>query len=261
MSASTSVSVAAAAGIARITIDGPTRHNALDFPAMRELGRLIRNSMERYEVRCIVIEGGAGVFCAGADLPAGDLPGREENTAMMLAVRDVVTGIVRGPLPVVAAVDGPAAGVGASIAFACDVVVASRSAYFLLPFSGIGLVPDGGATVTVAAALGRVRAMRMALLQERLPAPEALEAGLLAEVCAAEDLSAAAQRIAGALAAGPRHALSRIKRVINDHSLTHLEAALDRETEEQLPLLDGVEFREGVAAFRERRRPDFRLDT
>jgi enoyl-CoA hydratase len=251
--------IEASDGVARLTLNRPDRRNALDLAAMRNFAeRLDRLGQER-DVRCLVLTGAGGAFCSGADLPdtTAGFPERVENGEMLAAVGRVVTSLTKSPFPVIAEVAGPAAGVGASIALACDLVIASRSAYFLLPFTGIGLVPDGGATLTVAASIGRARAMRLALLQERFSASSAFDAGLIAVVCEADELELRVAAMARTLAGGPTRALARTKAAINAQTVGNLGRALTQETDEQLPLLESWEFREGVTAFRERRRPDY----
>jgi enoyl-CoA hydratase len=161
---------------------------------------------------------------------------------------------------VVSVVQGPAAGVGVSLAISADVILASEKAYFLLAFTKIGLMPDGGASALVAAAIGRTRAMRMALLAERLPAAEALAAGLVSAVYPAEDLDAAVDEVIATLKSGPAVALRKTKQAINAATLTELEAAFERETEGQLALLVSDDFREGTKAFQQRRAATFTDD-
>ena len=157
------------------------------------------------------------------------------------------------PKPVVAVVQGPTAGVGVSLALACDIVLASEAAFFLLAFTKIGLMPDGGASALVAAAIGRTRAMKMALLAERLPANEAFDYGLVSSVHPAEGLEAEAAAVIEKLACGPALALQRTKHAINATTLTELDDALVRETQGQLKLLRTKDFAEGTRAFQERR--------
>jgi enoyl-CoA hydratase len=164
------------------------------------------------------------------------------------------------PKPVVSVVHGPAAGVGVSLAIAADVILASEKAYFLLAFTKIGLMPDGGASALVAAAIGRTRAMRMALLAERLPAADALAAGLVSAVYPADDLDAAVDDVIATLKSGPALALRKTKQAINAATLTELEAAFERETEGQLSLLQSNDFREGTKAFQQRRPAEFTDD-
>jgi enoyl-CoA hydratase len=246
------------ARVARVRLNRPERRNAVSLKDMRELGRVIAVMSGREDVHCIVLSGAGGAFCAGADLPDGGFPDDEESAAMMAAVTPVILGIVQAPVPVIAQVDGAAAGVGASMALACDLVIASTRAFFLLPFTGIGLMPDGGATLTVAATLGRARAMRLALLNERLPAVDARDAGLIAMVCEPDDLPETVAAIAADLAGGATRAIAATKAAINAQTLGGLDLALAEEARLQLPLLRSWEYREGVTAFRERRRPDFR---
>jgi enoyl-CoA hydratase/carnithine racemase len=243
--------------VARVTINRPARRNALGLEGLQELGDEIARISDERVANAVMITGTAGAFCAGLDLDPSVAPGSDPTVdgAIMAAVTRLIGGIANAPVPVLAAVDGAAAGVGMSIALSCDLVVASPRAFFLLPFTAIGLLPDGGATTTVAAAVGRARAMRMALLGERLTAAEALSAGLIAEV--SEDAEETAGQWAARLADGARDALAATKAAINAAAVPNLGAALSLETREQLRLLRGFDYREGVAAFFERRTPIF----
>jgi enoyl-CoA hydratase len=144
-----------------------------------------------------------------------------------------------------------------SLAIACDVVLASEKAFFMLAFTKIGLMPDGGASALIAAAVGRIRAQRMALLAERITASEAYDWGLVTSVHAHAELDAAVAKVLGTLAAGPAVALSKTKQAINDATLTELEAALECEREGQLILLTSKDFAEGTSAFQEGRQASF----
>ena len=161
------------------------------------------------------------------------------------------------PYTVVGVVHGPEVVGGVSLALACDIVLASEKAYFLLAFTKIGLMPDGGASALVAASIGRARAMKLALLAERLPASEAYDAGLVSAVYAPDELTAAVDDVIATLSTGPAIALRKTKQAINAATLTELEAAFARETEGQLALLASKDFREGTKAFQQRRRPTF----
>jgi enoyl-CoA hydratase len=158
---------------------------------------------------------------------------------------------------VVSVVQGPCAGVGASLALACDVVLASDKAFFMLAFTKIGLMPDGGASALIAASIGRHRAMRMALLAERITASEAVEWGLVTAVYPPDEFDAEVGKMLSTLAAGPVVALRKTKAAINAATLTELEAALEREKQGQLVLLDSHDFREGARAFQQRRPAEF----
>jgi len=172
-------------------------------------------------------------------------------------VNRLIRAITALPHPVVAVVQGPAAGVGVSIALACDIVLASDKAFFMLAFTKIGLMPDGGASALVAAAIGRIRAMRMALLAERLPAAEALAAGLISAVYPAEDFDAEVDKVISTLLGGPVVAYAKTKDSINAATLTELDAALDREFRGQSILLRSADLREGATAFQQRHTPNF----
>jgi enoyl-CoA hydratase len=253
------IEVAHTEAVAVVTFNRPQVRNALNLAAVQVLGQTLEELSRLPRVRAIVLIGAGGTFCAGADLAdrAGTLGDADRDAAMMGAVSRVITALLTGPLPVVAAVQGAAAGVGASIALASDLVVAAEDGYFLLPFSGIGLIPDGGATATVAASIGRVRALRLALRRERFYAPEAYEAGLVAAVRAPETVRETAIAWATELSVGSAAANAAVKRLINAHAFGELGDLLGRETENQLRLLAGPDFREGVAAFLARRKPVF----
>jgi enoyl-CoA hydratase len=169
----------------------------------------------------------------------------------------VVRAITALPRPVVAVIQGPAAGVGVSLALACDLVLASDKAFFMLAFTKIGLMPDGGASALIAAAIGRMRAMRMALLAERLPAADALAAGLVSAVYPADDFEAEVDKVVSGLLSGPAVAFGKTKDAINAATLSELEAALQRELAGQSVLLKSPDFREGATAFQERRTANF----
>jgi enoyl-CoA hydratase len=250
----TSVTLSVADGIGTIVLDGE-RRNALDVRAMRALATLLEEVGRNASIRCVVLTGAGGAFCAGADL-GDDLDG-DAGLPMLEATCRVTSLLTRIPQPVISAVRGPAAGAACSMVFASDLVVADESAYFLLPFGTIGLIPDAGATLTVAASLGRARAMRMALLREPLLAAEAQAAGVVARIYATDEFDAGVAMLARSVADGPRVAQARTKAAINDLSLGALGAALDRETHEQVPLLRARDFTEGVKAFLDRRAPVF----
>jgi enoyl-CoA hydratase len=157
----------------------------------------------------------------------------------------------------VAAVNGIAAGVGCSAALAADLVVAAESASFLLAFARIGLMPDGGATATVAASIGRARAMRMALLADPLTAAEAYDAGLVTHVASDEEFPGLVEKVVRRLAAGPPLAFAATKKAINAATLGALEGSLERERTGQTLLLRTDDVAEGMRAFGEHRRPVF----
>jgi enoyl-CoA hydratase/carnithine racemase len=240
-----------------ITLDRPERLNAVTTGVLTDLADLIEESGEDGEVRVLVVTGAGRAFSSGADLRAsGAVPGTPPGAGTLLAANRVARALRSVPQPVVAAVNGPAAGVGCSIALGCDLVVAADQAYFLLAFGGIGLMPDGGATALVPASIGRARAMGMTLVPERIPAAQALEWGLIYRVVPAAELGAVVDALVARLAAGAPRALAAAKRAVNEASLD-LDAALQRELYGQTALLRGADFAEGVAAFGAKRSPLF----
>lgn len=245
------------AGVLRITLDRPAQLNALSGEMADRLAEVVEQAAADDEVRVLVLRGTGPAFSAGADLSGADAHENFDVTSLDRANR-IIRAITSSPKPCVAAVNGVAAGVGCSAALACDLVVATESASFLLAFARIGLMPDGGATATVAASIGRARAMRMALLGEAMPAREAYDAGLVSHLVPDEDFDATVAKVVGRLAAGPPLAYTATKRAVNAATLEGLEAALERERTGQTVLLRTADVAEGMRAFSEKRRPVFR---
>jgi enoyl-CoA hydratase len=252
------IAVERADGVLTIRFNRPHVLNALNEAIIGDLADLVIEAGADPDVRVVVLTGAGRAFCSGADLGGGTVdkdnaPGPETMVAanrLARALRDV-------PKPVVASVNGPAAGIGCSIALACDLVVASESAYFLLAFINIALMPDGGASALVPANVGRARAMEMALLGERVPAAKAVEWGLAYRAVPAEELEATVGALAAKLAAAAPRAMAATKHAVNAASLAPLDAALDRELDGQTVLLGTDDFFEAVAAFGEKRAPKF----
>ena len=169
----------------------------------------------------------------------------------------LVAAVVACPKPVVAGVNGLAAGVGATIALSCDLVMARASSYVLLAFANIGLMPDGGATAVLPAAIGRVRASRMALLAERIPAQQAFDWGLVSHVVDDDAFDAELEALLATLASGPTLAYARTKAALAASTLALLEQAQRIESDGQAELFDSADVAEGIAAFQEKRRPRF----
>ncbi len=244
-----------------ITLNRPDRLNAVTTDGLDDLADLLEEAGSDDSVRVVVLTGAGRAFSSGADLGAGtlqeqlapDVPGTET----ILAANRVVRALRAMPQPVIASVNGPAVGVGCSLALACDLVVAAESSYFLLSFVSIALMPDGGATALVPANVGRARAMEMALVPERLLAETALAWGLIYRMVPDEDLPGTVLALAERLAGGAPRALAATKRAVNDVTLANLEPALDAELAGQSDLLRRPDFREAVIAFAERRPPRF----
>lgn len=209
------------------------------------------------QVRVVVLTGEGRAFCSGADLSSEDLEVEGPGTETIIAANRAVRALCNLPQPTLAAVNGAVVGVGCSLALACDLVVAAEEAYFLLSFSSIGLMPDGGATALVPASLGRSRALQMALVPDRVTATTARDWGLVYRVAPLDGRSRAVSEITARLIAGAPRAYTATKRAINAATLGGLEQAMQVEAHGQADLLKRRDFREAVIAFGEKRQPVF----
>jgi enoyl-CoA hydratase len=246
-------------GVLSITMNRPDSLNALTQAMLAGVADAVERAAGDERVRVVRLGGAGRGFSSGAGISEQDqkVSRAGSPTDVIDEANRAVRAITALPKPAVAVVHGPAAGVAASLALACDVVLASEKAFFMLAFTKIGLMPDGGASALVAAAVGRIRAMRMALLAERIPAREALDWGLVTAVYPAEDFDAEVEKVITTLIAGPAVAFRKTKRAINAATLTELEGALEREREGQAALITSNDFREGALAFQQRRSPTF----
>jgi 2-(1,2-epoxy-1,2-dihydrophenyl)acetyl-CoA isomerase len=241
----------------RITLNRPDAMNAWNKQFGVDLLAAIEQAAGDDSVRAVVITGAGRAFSAGADLKAGfdSTATGPPDLRKLLHERyhPIVTGVRQMPKPVVAAVNGPAAGIGCSLALACDLVVARESAYFLLAFVNIGLVPDGGSSLLVPERVGFGRALEMAMLGERVSARQALEWGLINRVTADDELDATVDELAARLAAGPTRAYAGIKRQLNAWAYARMEEQLALEADIQQEQAESGDFQEGVRAFVEKR--------
>lgn len=254
------LSVALTEGVLSVTMNRPDSLNSLTAAMLTAIGDTLERAAGDPRVKVVRLSGAGRGFSSGAGISEEDHanPGASGTPADVLdAANRAVRSIVNLPQPAVAVVQGPAAGVGASLALACDVVLASEKAFFMLAFTKIGLMPDGGASALIAASVGRHRAMRMALLAERISAAEALDWGLVTAVYPADEFDAEVDKVISTLVSGPVVALRKTKQAINGATLTELEAAFERETQGQLQLLESNDFREGAKAFQQRRPANF----
>jgi enoyl-CoA hydratase len=250
-------------GVLTVTLNRPDSLNSLTAEMFTTIAAVMERAATDPAVRVVRLGGAGRGFSSGAGISEADHanPGASGTPEDVLhAANRAVRSIVALPKPVVSVVQGPAAGVGVSLAISADIVLASERAYFLLAFTKIGLMPDGGASALVAASIGRTRAMRMALLAERLSAVDALAAGLVSAVYPADDLEVEVNAVLETLKSGPAIALRRTKQAINAATLTELDHALARETDGQLALLSSHDFREGTKAFQWRRPATFTDD-
>jgi 2-(1,2-epoxy-1,2-dihydrophenyl)acetyl-CoA isomerase len=246
-----------AGGAARIELNRPERRNAWDATLTRDLLAALARVAEDDELRAVLLTGAGKGFCSGADLAAGFDPTPAGHPDVQTSLREryhpVITGLRALPKPVVAAVNGAAAGVGCSLALACDLVLAAESAYFLLAFVNIGLVPDGGSSAFIPARIGLARATEMAMLGERIPAAKACDWGLVNAVHADDELLAAADALVARLAAGPTLAYAGAKRQFNAWCFPGLDAQLELEASIQQEQAASADFVEGAAAFLQKR--------
>lgn len=248
-------------GAARITLDRPDSLNAWVPELGHELLDTVRSLRDDPEVRAVAITGAGRAFSSGADLKASrqttDDGAPDLSSGLREIYNPVIEAIAETPKPYVASVNGPAVGIGCSLALACDLVIAAESAFFMLAFVRVGLVPDGGALLHVAQRVGLTRAMEMALRATRVPAPEAAEWGLINEVVPDDRLTAATDELLGELASGPTVAYGNIKRLARRGALEGLVAQLAAEAEMQQQQGETSDYREGVEAFKQKRDPAF----
>jgi 2-(1,2-epoxy-1,2-dihydrophenyl)acetyl-CoA isomerase len=247
-------------GAARVRLRRPERLNAFSNDLARDLLVMLERLGADPAIRSVLLTGEGRAFSAGADVKAefdGATTEADMEDGMRILTNPTIAVIRSMPKPVIAAVNGPAAGIGCSIALACDLVIAAESAYFLLAFANIGLTADGGAILTVAARAGLGRALTMALLAERVPAAEALRVGLADRVLADELLADETTALALRLAHGPTASYAATKRSVGASVLAALTEQLDLEATLQGQLFGSSDFAEGVAAFGQRRPPEF----
>lgn len=246
-------------GIATITFNRPDKLNSFN----REMALLMQEKLDACEaspeVRCIYITGAGKGFCAGQDLaevvdPEG--PGMER--ILSEHYNPIVTRLRNIAKPIVAAVNGVAAGAGANIAFACDIVVAAESASFLQAFSKIGLVPDSGGTYHLPRLIGFQKASALMMLGDKVSAEEAKQLGMLYKIFDDASFAAESKKIAATLSQMPTKALGYIKHLLNRSVDNTLAAQLQLEDEYQQKAASTRDFKEGVAAFLEKRLPNFK---
>jgi 2-(1,2-epoxy-1,2-dihydrophenyl)acetyl-CoA isomerase len=248
-------------GVGRITLNLPDTLNAWTAEFGRELKSVVTGDAADPSVRAVLVTGAGRGFSSGADLKAGFAPADDGMPDVRKDLHElyhpVIAGVRRLEKPVIAAVNGPAVGIGASLAFACDLVLAAESAFFGLAFVNIGLMPDGGSTLFVPTAVGKARAFQMALLGERVSAEQALDWGLVNRVLPDERLLDEANALVERLAKGPTRSYASSKQALNRMLYPDLDGQLDLEAELQHALARTRDFQEGVAAFVEKRDPAF----
>jgi 2-(1,2-epoxy-1,2-dihydrophenyl)acetyl-CoA isomerase len=257
------VNVYRTARAVKIELNRPERMNAWSGAMSADLLSALRAAAADDDVRAVMLTGAGRAFCSGADLKdameqAAANDGRLDNKATLVeAYNPIVTIIRQMAKPVLTAVNGPAAGAGLSLALAGDLVVAAASAYFTLAFVNIGLVPDAGASLFVPSRIGFARAAEMALLGEPVTAARAADIGLINTAWPDGEFAARANALLERLGNGPTRSYAGSKRELNHWLYARMPEQLALEAELQGELADSKDFREGVAAFLEKRKPTF----
>jgi len=246
-------------GIATATLNRPEKFNSI----IREIALAMQNFLKECEadpeVRCIVITGNGKAFCAGQDLKeATDPEGFPIEQIVDQHYNPIIKKIREIEKPVVAAVNGVAAGAGANLALACDIVIAKESAYFLQAFSKIGLIPDSGGTYTLPRLVGLARATALMFLGEKVYAKEAVEMGMIYKAVADEQFEEEVQKLASKLASLPTRALGLTKLALNKSLSNDLSTQLMVEEQLQANASHTADYAEGVASFLEKRKPVFK---
>jgi 2-(1,2-epoxy-1,2-dihydrophenyl)acetyl-CoA isomerase len=248
-------------GVGRITLNRPDTLNAWNEQFGLDLRQVITEDAQDDSVRSVLITGAGRAFSSGADLKEGAERAEQGNFDVYKVLTEryhpIITGIRRMPKPVVAGVNGPAAGIGLSLALACDLVVAAESAYFTLAFVNIGLVPDGGSSVLVPSRVGFARAAQLAMLGERLAAPKAVDWGLINEAWPDDEFAARTDALLDRLADGPTKSYAGTKRQLNRWLYEQIDDQLEFEAGIQREMSGSADFAEGLASFAEKRPPRF----
>jgi 2-(1,2-epoxy-1,2-dihydrophenyl)acetyl-CoA isomerase len=258
------VNVLRKGGAAKVELNRPETMNAWNRQFGVDLLAAIESVAGDDDVRAVMITGSGRGFSSGADLKEmgtnDDVtPEGRPNVRKTLTERyhPIITTIRTMPKPVVAAVNGPAVGIGLSLALSSDLIVAKESAYFLLAFVNIGLVPDGGSSLFVPTRVGMARATEMAMLGERIRAPQALEWGLINRVFADDEFASASEQLVDQLAAGPTRSYAGTKRQLNNWLYTRMDEQLELEADIQQEMAGSQDFVEGVTAFVQKRQAAF----
>ena len=244
--------------VATLTLDRPDSLNALTVPVKLAIRDALESIAEDRAVRAVILTGAGRAFCAGQDLAEREEP---DAAPLDVEVRDRYNPIIRAlrsmGQPVIAAVNGVAAGAGASLAFACDIRIAAEEARFMLAFGRIGLVPDSGATWFLPRLVGPAKAAELALVGDAVDASEALRLGLVSRVVPGDQLMTEARAMADRLAEGAPLALSLTKGALERALTIDLDEALEGEAKLQGIAGASADHAEGLAAFREKRPPRF----
>jgi len=247
-------------GVAWIRLHRPDKLNALTTPMALEILAALQTAEADSAMRCVIITGEGRGFCAGQDLqefPAGQMEGFDISEHLRSGYHRLVPALVGSPLPVVAGVNGVAAGAGLSLALACDVRIASDRASFMQAFVRIGLIPDSGGTWLLPRAVGWARALELSISGRTVDVEEALQVGLVHRVVPADRFDVELTDYAARLAALPTPAIGATKRLLAASAGSSLQETLEREAIAQAEHAGSPDFVEGVTAFQEKRAPRF----
>ncbi len=250
------------AGVLSVTLNRPEKLNAFDPEMHKLLRQALAQARDDAAVRTMLLTGAGRGFCAGQDLSERNLSAEAAPIDLSVSLGSNYNPLVRRmrelPKPIVCALNGVAAGAGANIALACDLVIAARSASFVQSFSKLGLVPDSGGTWFLPRIAGSARAMGLALLGEKLSAEDAERWGLIWKTVDDDKLLAESSAIARALASGPTKGYGLVKRALHASWGNSLDAQLDLERDLQREAGFSEDYREGVAAFMQKRKPSYK---
>ena len=250
------------AGVLTITLNRPEKLNALNAEMHGALRAALERAMDESEIRALILTGAGRGFCTGQDLAERDVSAGAAPIDLSVSLGSHYNPLVRRlralPKPIVCAVNGVAAGAGANLALACDLVIAARSATFVQAFSRLGLVPDSGGSFFLPRLVGGARAMGLALLAEPLTAERAEQWGLIWKVVDDARLADEATAVARALATGPTKGYALLKKAMYASATNTLDAQLDLERDLQREAGLSDDYREGVTAFKEKRAPRFK---
>lgn len=249
-------------GFARLTLNRPDKLNSFNAKMHEEVRAVMKTVQRDDSIRCLLLAANGRGFCAGQDLsnrnvaPGDEVPDLGES--LERRYNPLIRSLVKLEKPVICAVNGVAAGAGANIALACDIVLAAESAKFIQSFCNIGLLPDSGGTWSLPRLVGRARAMGMALLGDKISARQAEDWGLIWKCVADDELAAMAEQLARHLATRPTRGLGLIKRAMLASNDNSLDAQLDLERDLQRLAGRSDDYREGVSAFMDKREPEFK---
>ena len=247
--------------ILTITLNRPKKYNSFTEPMALEMQKALKHA-ESDDVRCVLIQANGKAFCAGQDLPEVVERAQESNYELADTVRTTYNPIIRYirklEKPVVCAVQGTAAGAGANIAFACDIIIASKQAVFVQAFSKIGLIPDSGGTFFLPRLAGLARTNAMYLLDEKISADKAVEIGLIYKAVTQKELEEEINKVTTKLASMPTKGFGLYKRAVNQTFENTLDQQLSLEADLQSVAGNTSDYKEGVSAFLEKRKPEYR---